>query len=105
MLSQLSYSPSVLVRDTLKCVREVGLARLELATSALSGLRSNHLSYRPSNALANPFAEGLASQAVSNGHGFSKTAHRSLKTESENSREWSGLTELVHALDCENDAP
>jgi hypothetical protein len=25
----------------------VGLARLELATSALSGLRSNHLSYRP----------------------------------------------------------
>jgi hypothetical protein len=25
----------------------VGLARLELATSSLSGMRSNHLSYRP----------------------------------------------------------
>ena len=58
VLFQLSYSPSVLVRDAFDCVREVGLARLELATSALSGLRSNHLSYRPSNALANPFAEG-----------------------------------------------
>ena len=27
----------------------VGLARLELATSRLSGVRSNHLSYRPIN--------------------------------------------------------
>ena len=27
----------------------VGLARLELATSRLSGVRSNHLSYRPRN--------------------------------------------------------
>ena len=28
-------------------VSTVGLARLELATSPLSGVRSNHLSYRP----------------------------------------------------------
>ena len=40
VLSQLSYNPG-----TTKQL--VGLARLELATSALSGLRSNHLSYRP----------------------------------------------------------
>ena len=42
VLSQLSYNPS-------KEKVLVGLARLELATSALSGLRSNHLSYRPNN--------------------------------------------------------
>jgi hypothetical protein len=39
VLSQLSYSP---FRNT-----AVGLARLELATLPLSGVRSNHLSYRP----------------------------------------------------------
>ena len=39
-LSQLSYSPiSFLIL--------VGLGRLELPTSRLSGVRSNHLSYRP----------------------------------------------------------
>jgi hypothetical protein len=37
MLSQLSYGP----------FRMVGLGRLELPTSPLSGVRSNHLSYRP----------------------------------------------------------
>ena len=37
MLSQLSYTP----------VRMVGLGRLELPTSRLSGARSNQLSYRP----------------------------------------------------------
>ncbi len=65
MLSQLSYSP-VLLEDSLPTsalptwggwvgVREgrrvvllrVGLARLELATSRLSSVRSNQLSYRP----------------------------------------------------------
>ena len=30
----------------------VGLERLELSTSRLSGVRSNHLSYRPNHALA-----------------------------------------------------
>ena len=37
VLSQLSYTPNVLV----------GLGRLELPTSRLSGVRSNHLSYKP----------------------------------------------------------
>ena len=36
-LSQLSYSPTDLV----------GLGRVELPTSPLSGVRSSHLSYRP----------------------------------------------------------
>ena len=38
-LSQLSYGPSEVV----------GLSRLELPTSPLSGVRSNHLSYRPTS--------------------------------------------------------
>ena len=38
VLSQLSYTPDKNV---------VGLDRLELSTSRLSGVRSNHLSYRP----------------------------------------------------------
>lgn len=37
VLSQLSYSPNILV----------GLGGLEPPTSPLSGVRSNHLSYRP----------------------------------------------------------
>ena len=41
-LSQLSYSPVSMV---------VGLGRFELPTSRLSGVRSNHLSYRPGRAL------------------------------------------------------
>ena len=49
VLSQLSYSP-VLV-DTSEShgdgANVVGLGRVELPTSALSGLRSNQLSYRP----------------------------------------------------------
>ena len=47
-LSQLSYSP------TYVCLRQsmVGLGRVELPTSPLSGVRSNQLSYRP--ALAAP---------------------------------------------------
>ena len=41
-LSQLSYGPSEVV----------GLSRLELPTSPLSGVRSNHLSYRPTSRVA-----------------------------------------------------
>ena len=41
MLSQLSYTPNLLV----------GLGRLELPTSRLSGVRSNHLSYKPLHGL------------------------------------------------------
>ena len=40
-LSQLSYSPA------LSRVLRVGQGRLELPTSRLSGVRSNHLSYWP----------------------------------------------------------
>ena len=45
-LSQLSYSP-VTVRDGMRFTRLVGQGRLELPTSRLSGVRSNHLSYWP----------------------------------------------------------
>ena len=41
-LSQLSYSPIILPN-----VKLVGLGRLELPTSPLSGVRSNQLSYKP----------------------------------------------------------
>src|SRR5271163_2292577 len=66
-LSQLSYSPnrkfqsfafqSFNAFETLKlCHLEtlilVGLDRLELSTSPLSGVRSSHLSYRPGHAFA-----------------------------------------------------
>ena len=42
-LSQLSYSPLCLSHSP---IRLVGLGRLELPTSRLSGVRSNQLSYR-----------------------------------------------------------
>ena len=66
-LSQLSYGPyqdttySTIIRKTgrleinLKLQAQqkmVGLGRLELPTSRLSGVRSNHLSYRPPNAIS-----------------------------------------------------
>ena len=44
-LSQLSYSPRYTY--SLRSATLVGLGRLELPTSPLSGVRSNHLSYRP----------------------------------------------------------
>ena len=46
-LSQLSYAPFYL--DQNLTAKMVGLGRLELPTSRLSGVRSNHLSYRPPN--------------------------------------------------------
>ena len=47
-LSQLSYSP-VAGLGPRRPIRRVGRGRLELPTSRLSGVRSNHLSYRPGN--------------------------------------------------------
>src|SRR5450631_1861525 len=49
-LSQLSYSPLKVP----SCFELVGLDRLELSTSPLSGVRSSHLSYRPGLAFTNP---------------------------------------------------
>ena len=52
VLSQLSYTP-VLSNKSAQLLRRaytdkmVGLGRLELPTSRLSGVRSNHLSYKP----------------------------------------------------------
>ena len=47
-LSQLSYGPEkALSVCTMRAQQVVGLDRLELSTSRLSGVRSNHLSYRP----------------------------------------------------------
>ena len=53
-LSQLSYTPDLnLQPEPTLCSPDdtpdllVGLGRLELPTSRLSGVRSNHLSYRP----------------------------------------------------------
>ena len=45
-LSQLSYGPA---RARARMAQVVGRGRLELPTSRLSGVRSNHLSYRPDN--------------------------------------------------------
>ena len=42
-LSQLSYSPIIIYHP----MEVVGLGRLELPTSPLSGVRSNQLSYKP----------------------------------------------------------
>ena len=51
MLSQLSYGPlrTCKLKAALSKVQGemVGLGRLELPTSRLSGVRSNHLSYKP----------------------------------------------------------
>ena len=42
VLSQLSYTPRLLIKSSI-----MGLRRLELPTSRLSGVRSNRLSYKP----------------------------------------------------------
>ena len=46
-LSQLSYSPIVVNLVKFTFVNLVGLSGLEPPTSPLSGVRSNHLSYKP----------------------------------------------------------
>ena len=57
-LSQLSYSPDHKARSHTRRPNPapwlVGLGRLELPTSRLSGVRSNHLSYRPGRQKPNP---------------------------------------------------
>ena len=61
VLSQLSYSPVHV--DTSEAhgdgANVVGLGRVELPTSALSGLRSNQLSYRPMNEPPSSAGRGL----------------------------------------------
>ncbi len=51
MLSQLSYGPKLLLtfalRGRIRVKTMVGLGGLEPPASPLSGVRSNHLSYRP----------------------------------------------------------
>jgi hypothetical protein len=49
VLSQLSYSPT-----KASAAKMVGLGRVELPTSPLSGVRSNQLSYRPNGWPATP---------------------------------------------------
>jgi hypothetical protein len=58
-LSQLSYSPMPETSIADPCEIVVGLDRLELSTSPLSGVRSSQLSYRPGSA-NRPFASWLA---------------------------------------------
>ena len=55
-LSQLSYSPSYERSAEPAAVRleSVGQGRVELPTSRLSGVRSNHLSYWPGQFLLEP---------------------------------------------------
>ena len=53
VLSQLSYSPMFRV----SAAEVVGLGRVELPTSPLSGVRSNQLSYRPALAAPLPALE------------------------------------------------
>ena len=67
VLSQLSYSPVKLrvsterVQNPRRPINMVGPGRLELPTSRLSGVRSNHLSYGPSPRLnrASPVPAGV----------------------------------------------
>ncbi len=49
VLSQLSYSPT-------RCNASMGLGRIELPTSPLSGVRSSQLSYRPTARERHPLA-------------------------------------------------
>jgi hypothetical protein len=58
-LSQLSYIP---LPNPYSCL--VGLGRVELPTSRLSGVRSNHLSYRPDGVLWNKFREFFEAENV-----------------------------------------
>ena len=55
VLSQLSYAPIWVTYLIIQAIRLVGLRRLELPTSRLSGVRSNRLSYKPINLAATYF--------------------------------------------------
>ena len=62
-LSQLSYSPSYVVRR-IPANFVVGLGRIELPTSPLSGVRSNRLSYRPLHPSTPPSAQSQPRRAT-----------------------------------------
>ena len=64
-LSQLSYGPEkALSVCTMRAQQVVGLDRLELSTSRLSGVRSNHLSYRPEGHMRSSKKDQTRSSAV-----------------------------------------
>ena len=84
VLSQLSYSPLLVYASVgpRRCygTTMVGLGRLELPTSPLSGVRSNHLSYRPkSRALELSRVEGSASSGTVSGTAQATCVGRSRK--------------------------
>jgi hypothetical protein len=92
VLSQLSYSPLLVSSERRIASRAilgprrccgtimVGLGRLELPTSPLSGVRSNHLSYRPKNrALELSTVEGSASSGTVSGTAQATCVGRSRK--------------------------
>ena len=55
VLSQLSYAPIQVIYLIIHAFRLMGLRRLELPTSRLSGVRSNRLSYKPIDLAATYF--------------------------------------------------
>ena len=60
VLSQLSYTPTLFtlwLANSVCCDALVGLSGLEPPTSRLSGVRSNHLSYKPSGLFIRFFSE------------------------------------------------
>ena len=73
-LSQLSYIPNVITSlssfhsrfnvDFSSPFRVVGLSGLEPPTSPLSGVRSNHLSYRPKRMSSFSFLSTITKQSV-----------------------------------------
>ena len=67
-LSQLSYSPG---RSNISAVFLVGLGRVELPTSPLSGVRSNQLSYRPVIDILDPSGSGLFPGVKLRAHAYS----------------------------------
>ena len=61
-LSQLSYGPIIIIYQTK--LNLVGLGRLELPTSRLSGVRSNQLSYRPNTPISQKINERDTKTAI-----------------------------------------
>ncbi len=85
-LSQLSYSPTY---HACKSVAEVGLGRVELPTSPLSGVRSSQLSYRPDSS---PVSQNWGAE---NPQG--SRAHRVIRTSKGRTRQ------AAFSHQCEND--